>query len=164
MIAPAAFVADTRWRVPAAPLPAFRARTGARQPRRRPVPVLASAAIAGLITMVLAVTVGAALIRHPVGALPPAPPGHPAGGIAAAPPARPPSSASPSRKAGPGTSPGDTGTVRVIASSHRAVTGSVSSRERGHEKIRRHRDGSHAGHGHGHGRGNVNAQVLSISS
>ena len=164
VIAPAAFVADTRWRVPAAPLPAFRARTGARQPRRRPVPVLASAAIAGLITMVLAVTVGAALIRHPVGALPPAPPGHPAGGIAAAPPARPPSSASPSRKAGPGTSPGDTGTVRVIASSHRAVTGSVSSRERGHEKIRRHRDGSHAGHGHGHGRGNVNAQVLSISS
>jgi len=106
--------------------------------------------------------VGAALIRHPVGALPPAPPGHPAGGIAAAPPARPPSSASPSRKAGPGTSPGDTGTVRVIASSYRAVTGSVSSRERGHEKIRRHRDGSHAGHGHG--RGNVNAQVLSISS
>jgi hypothetical protein len=113
--------------------------------------------------MVLAVTIGAAPVRHLAGALPSALPGHLTSGTVAAPPARPPSSASPSRKAGPGTSPGDTGTVRVIASSHRAVTGSVSGRE----KIRRHRDGSHAGDprpGNGHGRGNVNAQVLSISS
>jgi serine/threonine-protein kinase len=84
VIAPAAFVDDARWRVPVAALAASRARTGA---RRRPVLVLASVALAGLIGMVLAVTVGAALIRHPVAALPPAPPGHPASGTAA-PPAR----------------------------------------------------------------------------
>jgi len=154
VIAPAAFAADTRWPVPAAPLPAFRARTGARQPRRRPVPVLASAAIAGLITMVLAVTVGAALIRHPAGALPPAPPGHPAGGTAAAPPARPPSSASPSRKARPGTSPGATGTLQMDASDHRTVT----APESGREKIRRQRHGKDADHGQGQGNGKRNGQ------
>ena len=149
VIAPAAFVADTRWRVPAAPLPAFRARTGARQRRRRPVAVLASAAIAGLITMVLAVTVGAALIRHPVGALPPAPPGHPAGGTAAAPSARQPSSASPSRKARRRASPGATGTLQMDARDHRTVT----APEIGREKIRRHRHGKDADHGQGLGNG-----------
>ena len=152
VIAPAAFAADTRWPVPAAPPPAFRARTGARQPRRRPVPVLASAAIAGLITMVLAVTVGAALIRHPAGALPPAPPGHPAGGTAAAPPARPPSSASPSRKARPRTSPGATGTLQMDASDHRTVT----APESGRGKIRRQRHGKDADHGQGQGNGKRN--------
>jgi serine/threonine-protein kinase len=95
--APAAAADGARWQVPAASRPASRARTGARQRRRRPVPVLAFAAVAGFITAVLAVTVGAAVSRHPAGALPSAAPRHSASGIVAAPPARQPSSASPSR-------------------------------------------------------------------
>ena len=61
VIASAAVADGARWQGPAASLPASRARTGARRRRRRPVPVLAFAAVAGLITVVLAVTVGAAL-------------------------------------------------------------------------------------------------------
>jgi eukaryotic-like serine/threonine-protein kinase len=98
LIAPAAFAADARRPVPAAPRPASRARTGARRHRRRPVLVLASVAIAGLIGTTLTVTIGAASVQHPPAALPSAPSGHPASGTAAAPPARPPSSASPNRK------------------------------------------------------------------
>ena len=162
MIAPAGFADDARWPVPAADLPAFRARTGPRRRRRRPVLVLASAAIAVLIGLVLAVTVGAALIQHPVGALPSAPPGHPAGGTVAAPPARQPSPASPGRNAGRRTSPGDPGTPQIDASDHRTVTASTSGRE----KIRRHRHdsntdhGQRSGHGNGqgHGNGNGNSQ------
>ena len=155
VIASAGVAADARWQGPAASLPASRARTGARRRRRRPVPVLACAAIAGLITVVLAVTVGAALSRHPARALPSAPPRHSASGTVAAPPARPPSSASPSRKARrPG--PGDTGMVQMAASDHRTVTAPGSGRE----KTRRHRHGKDAGHGnrngHGHGHGNRN--------
>jgi serine/threonine-protein kinase len=173
VIASAGVAADARWQGPAASRPASRARTGARQRRRRPVPVLACAAIAGLITVVLAVTVGAALSRHPARALPSAPPRHSASGTVAAPPARPPSSASPSRKARrPG--PGDTGMVQMAASDHRTVTAPGSGRE----KTRRHRHGKDAGHGnrngnghgnrngngHGHGHGNRdgNAPVLSV--
>ncbi len=147
VIAPAAFAADAWWPVPAAPLPAFRARPGARRRRRRPVPVLACAAIAGLITMVLAVTIGAALIRHSVGALPSAPPGHPAGGTVAAPPARQPPSASPSRKAHRRTNPGDTGVLQMDVSDHQTVTAPDS----GHEKVRGHRHDKDAYHGHGQG-------------
>jgi len=152
VIAPAAFAADARRPVPAAVLPASRARTGARQRRRRPVLVLASAAIAGLIAMVLAVTVGAALIRHPPAALPSAPPRHPASGTAAAPSARQPASASPSRQARHRTSPGDTGMLQMDASNHRTITAPQSGRE----TIRRHRHGSKAGHGHGKGDGQGN--------
>jgi eukaryotic-like serine/threonine-protein kinase len=150
----AAFAADARRSVPAAPLPASRARTGARRHRRRPVPVLASAAIAGLITTVLAVTVGAALIRHPVGALPSAPPGYSASGTGAAPPARQPSSASPDPKAHR-TSPGDTGRVQIVVRDYRTVT----APERSREKIR-HRPGRDADHGQGQGnaRGNGHGQ------
>jgi eukaryotic-like serine/threonine-protein kinase len=149
VIAPAAFAADTRRPVPAALLPASRARTGARQRRRKPVWVLASAAIAGLITMLLAVTVGAALIRHPPGALPSAPPRHPASGTVAAPPGRPPTSASPSHRARHRTGPGGTGTLQMDASDHRTIAASGSGRE----TIRLHRHGHDAGQGHGNGTG-----------
>jgi hypothetical protein len=72
----------------------------------------------------------------------------------------------------------------VVASNYRTATGSGSSLEPSHEKIRRRRDGSDAGHGqgrrngnengHGHGNGqgnennygnghgHVNGQVLNI--
>ena len=153
-IAPAGFADDARWPVPAAAPPASRARTGPRRRRRRPVLVLASAAIAGLIGMVLAVTVGAALIRHPAGALPSAPPGHPAGGTVVAPPARQPSPASPGRNAGRRTSPGDPGTPQIDASDHRTVT----APESGREKIRRHRHDSNTDHGQASGNGNGNGQ------
>jgi eukaryotic-like serine/threonine-protein kinase len=164
---PAVVADDAWWPFPAASQPASRARVDAGRPRRRPVLVLACAAIAGLIGMVLAVTAGVAPVQHLAGALPSAP-GHSAGGTAAGPPARQPSSASPSRSARPGTSPGATGTMPVVVSDHRTITGSASSRER----IRPHRDGSGSGHGHGnrngHGHGNSqgngNTQVLSISS
>jgi len=136
----------------AGPLPASRARTGARRRRRRPVRVLASVAIAGLIGTALTVTIGAASVQHPPGALPSAPPGHPAVGIAAAPPARQPTSASPSRQARRRTSPGDTGTLQMDASNHRTITTPQSGRE----TIRRHRHGSEADHGHDHGQGNGN--------
>jgi hypothetical protein len=140
--------------------------------------VLAFAAIAGLITLVLTVTVGAALSRHPAGALPSAPPRHSASGTVADPPARQPSSASPSRKARRRPGPGDTGMVQMAASDHRTATAADSGRE----KIRRHwrgKDGGHGnrdgnghghgnrdgnGHGHGHGNRNGNAAVLSVSS
>ena len=154
-MAPAAAADGAPWQGPAASRPASRARTGARRRRRRPIPVLAFAAVAGFITVVLAVTVGAALSRHPARALPSAPPRHSASGTVAAPPARQPSSASPSRKARrPG--PGDTGMVQMAASDHRTVTAPGSGRE----KTRRHRHGKDAGHGnrngHGHGHGNRN--------
>jgi len=150
--APAAVIAGARRPVPAAPLRAFRARTGARRRRRRPVPDLASAAIAGLIAMVLAVTVGVALIRHPGSTLLTAPQGHPAGGTAAAPPARPPSSASPSRKARRTASPGGMGTLQMDAVDHRAVT----VPESGRGKIRPHRHHKDADHGRGRGDGHGN--------
>ena len=171
-IASAAFAADTRWRLPAASLPASRLRTAAPRHRRRPVLVLASVAIAGLIGTALAITTGAASVQHPPGALPPARPGHSTSGTVAAPPARQPSSANPSRTADRGTDHGDRITVRMVVPEHRTVTGSGSGHERSHEKIRRHRDGSDADHGQGSGNGNGqgqgdgdgNAQVLSISS
>ena len=149
VIAPAAFAAGPRRQVPAASGPGSRGRTGVRQRRRRPVPVLASAAFAALITMVLAVTVSAALIWHPVGALPSAPPGHSAGGTAVAPPARQPSSSSPNRKIRSRTSPGGTGALQMDASYHRTVI----APESGREKIRRHRHGKDAGHRQGQGNG-----------
>ena len=121
-IASAAFAGDARWPVPAAPLPASRVRTGPGRLRRRPVLAVACVVMAALTGMVLAVTVGAASVQHRAGALPPALLGHATSGTVAAPRARPPSCASPHREAGPG----DTGTVRVIASSHRTVTGSLS--------------------------------------
>jgi hypothetical protein len=154
VIVPAAFAAEARRQVPAASLPGSRGRPGARRRRRRPVPVLASAAVAGLIIMVLAVTVGAALVGHPVGVLPSAPPGQPAGGTAAAPPARQPSSASPGRKARSRTSSGDAGTLQMAASVHRTATAPDSGRE----KIRRHRLGKDAGQGQGEGQGNSQDQ------
>jgi serine/threonine-protein kinase len=155
---------DARWQVPAAPRPASRARTDARRLRHKPVLVLASVAIAGLIGMVLAVTVGVASVQHLSDAPASARPGHSTSGTVAGPPARQPSSARPGRSARPGASPGDTRTVPVVASDHRTITGSVSGRER----IHRHRDGSDTGqghdngnrhghgHGHGHGEGNGN--------
>ena len=149
VIAPAAFAAGPRRQVPAASGPGSGGRTGVRQRRRRPVPVLASAAFAALITMVLAVTVSAALIWHPVGALPSAPPGHSAGGTAVAPPARQPSSSSPNRKIRSRTSPGGTGALQMDASYHRTVI----APESGREKIRRHRHGKDAGHRQGQGNG-----------
>ena len=149
VIAPAAFAAGPRRQVPAAARPGSRGRPGVRQRRRRPVPVLASAAFAALITMVLAVTVSAALIWHPVGALPSAPPGHSAGGTAVAPPARQPSSSSPNRKIRSRTSPGGTGALQMDASYHRTVI----APESGREKIRRHRHGKDAGHRQGQGNG-----------
>src|SRR5215831_9669978 len=184
VIAPAASAAEAWWPFPAAPQPGPRARTGARQRRRRPVPVLPAAAIAGLITMMLAVTVGAALVWHSVRALPAAPPGHRASGIAVAPPARQPPTASPDRKARSRASPGDTGMLQTDARDHRTVT----ARQSGREKTRRHRHDKDAGHGqgngqgqgygngtgqgqgngngdgHGQGNGNGNAPVLSVLS
>ena len=148
-MAPAAVADDARRQVPAASRPASRAWTDARRLRRRPVLVLACVAIAGLIGMVLAVTVGVAPVRHVAGALPSARPGHTASGTVAGPPARQPSSASPSRGARPGASRGATGTVPVVVSNHRTITGSVSGRER----IRRHRDGSDTYHGRGRSHG-----------
>jgi serine/threonine-protein kinase len=143
-MAPAPVADDARRQVPAA----SRARTDARGLRARPLLVLASVAIAALIGMVLAVTVGVASVHHLAVAPPSARPGHSTSGTVAGPPVRQPSSASPSRRARPGISPGDTGTVPVVVSDHRTVTGSVS----GGERSRRHRDGS--GDGHGHGRWN----------
>ncbi len=148
-MASAAVEDNARRQVPAAPRPGSRARTDARRFRRRPVLVLASVAIAGLVGMLLAVTMGLASVQHLAGAPPSARPGHSTSGTVAGPPARQPSSADPSRSARPGTSPGDTGTVPVVVSNHRTITGSVSGRER----IRRHRDGSDADHSHGHGNG-----------
>jgi serine/threonine-protein kinase len=155
-IAPAAFADDARWQVPAAPLPASRARTGARRLRRRPVLVVACVATAGLIGTAVAVTRSPAPVRHPAYAQPSALPGHSTRGTVAAPPARQPSSASPSPKAGPGlgTGSGGTGTVRVVAGNHRTVISSGS----GHEKIRRHRGGSGANHGQGNRNGDGNGQ------
>ena len=149
-MAPAAVADDARREAPAASRPASRARTDAGRLRRTPVLVLASVAMAGLIGMVLAVTVGIASVRQLAGAPPSARADHPASGTVAGPPARQPSSASPSRSARPGTSPGDTGTVPVVVSDHRTITGSMSGRER----IRRHGEGHDAGHGHGHRQGN----------
>jgi hypothetical protein len=104
--------------------------------------------------MVLAVTVGVALIRHPLGGLPFASPRHPASGTVAAPPARPPTSGSPSRHARHRTGPGDTVTLQMDASNHRTI----SAPESGRETIRPDRHGNDAGHGHGngHGQGNGN--------
>jgi hypothetical protein len=193
-IAPAAFADATRWRLPAAPRPASRARIGARRHRRRPVLVLASVAIAGLIGTALAITTGGASVQHPAGALPSARPGHSASGAVAAPPVLRPVSGGPSRKAGRGTNHADTVAVQMLAPDRRSVTGSGRGRERGHGKIRRHRDGGDVGYGQGYGNGhnhgndhgngngnghgsgqgqgngngsgngNGNAQVLSISS
>ena len=129
------------------PRPGPSAWTGARRLCRRPVMVLASVVIAGLIGMVLAVTVGVASVQHLAGAPASARPGHSISGTVAGPPARRPSSASPSHSARPGTSPGDTGTVRVVVSNHRSTAGFVSGRER----IHRHRHGSDTGQGHGNG-------------
>jgi eukaryotic-like serine/threonine-protein kinase len=165
-IAPAVFAGDVRWPVPAGPVAAYRAQVGPRWLRRRPVLAVATVAMAAVTSMALAVTTGARSDQHAAGALPSALPGNPASGTVAAPPAGRPPSASPSRKVGSGTSPGDAGTVRVIAVSHCSLTGSGTRREHGHEKIRRARDGGHPGQGNGHGtgNGNGNAQVLSISS
>ena len=107
-------------------------------------------AIAGLIGMVLAVTAGLVSVNHLTAAPPSVRPGHSASGTIEGPPARQPSPASPSRSARPGNSPGDTGTVPVVVSNQRTVTGSVNGRERTH----RHRHGRHTGQGHDHGHGN----------
>jgi serine/threonine-protein kinase len=179
-IAPAAFAYSAQSPVAAAPRP--RVRTGALW-LANPALVLASVAIAVLIGMAVAVTMGAASVQHPVGALPSAPPSHSASGTAAAPPARQRSSPAPSHKARPATRPGtnfgDTGTIQMFAHNHR------SGRGRDHEKTRRHghRYGDHGqgngggqgygngggygqgnGNGNGYGQGNVTAQVLSFSS
>ena len=111
-----------RWQVSAAPRPASRAQADARRLRRGPVPVLAFVAIAGLIGMVLAVTVGVASVHHLAGAPPSARPGHSASGTVAGPVARQPSSASPSRSTRLGPSRGDAGTAPVVVSDHRTVT------------------------------------------
>jgi serine/threonine-protein kinase len=171
--APAAVADDARRQVPAAPPPLARARTDARRRRRRSVLVLASVAIAALIGMVLAVTVGAAPVQQLAGAPPSARPGHSASGTVAGGSARQPPSARPRRGARPGTSPGDTGAVPAVVTNHRTITGPGV----GPESLRRHRDGGDAGHGHGRGHGNgngqgdgnsqgnnANAQVLSIPS
>ena len=149
-IAPAPVTDDARRQVPAAFRPASRAPKDPRRLRRRPVLVLISVAIAGLIGMVLAVTAGLVLVNHLTAAPPSVRPGHSASGTIAGPPARQPSPASPSRSARPGNSPGDTGTVPVVVSNQRTVTGSVNGRERTH----RHRHGRHTGQGHDHGHGN----------
>lgn len=167
-IAAAAFADDAGRQVPAAAPPSSLARTDARRVRRRPVLVLACIAIAGLIGMAMAVTMGAASVQHPASALPSAAPGHSTGGTVAVPPARQRSFPSPSRKIGPGTSPGissgtssgNTGTVQVVVSTHRIVTGFTGGRQRGHEKLyqhrHRHRHGRDAGYGNGNGNGNGN--------
>ena len=141
-------------------------------------------AIAGLIGMVLAVAVGVASVQHLPGAPVSARPGHSISGTVAGPPARLPSSASPSRGARPVTSRGDTGTVPVVVSNRRAITGPVSGRDRihrrndgtdtgrghgngnrrGHHHGNGHRQGNGNGDGNGNGQGNGNAQVLSSSS
>ena len=155
-MAPAPVADDARRQVPAASRPASRAWTDARRLRRRPVLVLISVTIAGLIGMVLAVTVGVVSVNHLTAAPPSARPGHSTGGTVAGSPARQPSSASPSRSARRGSSPVDTGTVPVAVSKQRTVTG----RERTH----RHRDGGDTGQGrgngnrHGRGEGNGNGQ------
>ena len=181
---PAAVADHARWQIPAGSRPASRAWAGARRLRRRPVLVLASVAIAGLIGMVLAVAVGVASVQHLPGAPVSARPGHSISGTVAGPPARLPSSASPSRGARPGTSRGDTGTVPVVVSNRRAITGPVSGRDRihrrndgtdtgrghgngnrrGHHHGNGHRQGNGNGNGNGNGQGNGNAQVLSSSS
>jgi hypothetical protein len=149
-IAPAAVADDAWWPFPAASRPASRARVGAGRLRGRPVLILACVAIAGLIGMVLTVTVGVASVQHLAGAPPSGRPGYSISGTVAGPPARQPSSASRSRGARTSTSLGDTGTVRVVVSNHRTITGSASGRAR----IRRHRDGSDIGGGSGRDRGN----------
>jgi hypothetical protein len=160
-MAPAPVADDARWQVPAASRPAFRAWTDACRLRRRPVLVLASVVIAGLIGMVLAVTVGVASVQHLAGAPASARPGHSISGTVAGPPARRPSSGSPSRSARPGTR-GDTGTVPVVVSNRRAITGSVSGRDRIHRRNdgidtgQGHGNGNRRGHGNGHAEGNGN--------
>jgi serine/threonine-protein kinase len=154
---------DVRSQLPAERLPASRTPTGDRRLRRGPVLVFASVAIAGLVGMVLAVTVGFASVQHLAGAPPSAPRGHSASGTVT-PPARQPPSASPTHRAHPRSRPGDTGTIQMVASNHRTVTGSASGRD----EIRRHGHGSGAGHRqgrghdhghrHGHGNGNGNGQ------
>src|SRR6516164_743466 len=151
-MAPAAAADDARRQVPAGPRPAARVRTDARRLRRRPVLILASVAIAGLIGMVLVVTVGVASVRHLAGAPASVRPGHSVSGTVAGPPARRPSSARPGSGTRPGSSPRDTSTVPVVVSYHRTITGTASGRER----IHRHRDGRDAGHGNGNGQGNGN--------
>jgi serine/threonine-protein kinase len=149
-MAPAAAADDARRQVPAGPRPAARVRTDARRRRRRPVLILASVAIAGLIGMVVAVTVGVASVRQLAGAPAVARPGHSASGTVAGPPARRPSSARSGSSTRPRSSPRDTGTVPVVVSDHRTITGTASGRER----IHRHRDGLDTGHGNGNGNGN----------
>ena len=151
-MAPVAATDDARRQVPAGPRPAARVRTDARRLRRRPVLILASVAIAGLIGMVVAVTVGVASVRNLAGAPAAARPGHSASGTVAGPPARRPSSARPSSSSRPASSPRDTSTVPVVVSDHRTITGTASGRER----IHRHRDGRDIGHGHGNGDGRGN--------
>jgi eukaryotic-like serine/threonine-protein kinase len=161
-MAPAAVAAEARRQVPAASRPVSRARTDARRLRGRPVLLLASVAIAGLIGMVLAVTVGVTSVQHLADAQPSAQPGQSTSGAVVAPPARPPSSARPSRTSRPSTSPGRASTVPVAVSRHRTSTGSVSGwgrmhRHRGGGGIGRghgNRDGHGHGHGNGHGEGN----------
>ncbi len=140
---------DVRRQVPAAPRPAARAGAGTARLRRRPVLVVGSVAVAGLIGMVLAVAVGAVSVQRLAATPPSVRPGHSTSGTVTGPPARQPSSASPSRRASPGTGPVDTGTVPVVVSNHRTATGSAGGRDR----IRRHRHGSDAGHAHGRGHG-----------
>lgn len=155
-MAPAPVADDARRQVPAASRPASRASTDSRRLRRRPVLVLTSMAIAGLIGMVLAVTMGVASVNHLTAAPPSARPGHSASGTVAGSPARQPSSASPSRGARPGSSPVNTGTVPVAVSNQRTVTG----RERTHrhrdggDTVQGHGNGNRHGHGHGNGHGN----------
>jgi len=153
VIAPAAFAADARRRVPAGSMPGSRARTGGRRHRRRPVLVLASVAIAGLIGTALAVTTGASPVQHPLSALPSAPPEHQASGPAAARPALQPNSARSGRKAGSGTNRGDTVAVQVFVPDRRTVTGFGRGHDPSHEKIRQHRDGSDGDYGQGNENG-----------
>jgi len=151
-MAPVAVADDARRQVPAGPRPAARVRTDARRLRRRPVLILASVVIAGLIGMVVAVTVGVASVRNLAGAPAAARPGHSASGTVAAPPPRRPSSARPGSGSRPASSPRDTSTVPVVVSDHRTITGTASGRERTH----RHRDGRDTGYGHGNGHGHGN--------
>jgi eukaryotic-like serine/threonine-protein kinase len=159
-MAPAAVPDDARRQVPAASRPSSPVWTDARRLRRGPVPVLASVAIAALIGMVLAVTVGVVSVQHLADAPPSARPGHSTSGSVAGAPARQPSSATPSRSARPGTGPGDTGTMPVVVSNHQTITGSVSGRE----AIRRHRDGSDADHSRDQRYGNGNNRGRGLSN